>query len=595
VGECPAFVHRRLRQQADVDCRRSIGRRCLSTEVVAAVPTAAGWELSTVDAVSGATDSVPVDYLVVANGIFSYPLVPSFAGADEHEAAGGRICHTSEIHDLDDVRGKHVVVVGYGKSACDLAAAISKVTPGTVMVARQLIWKMPKRPGGLNMKYLLLTRMGEGLFRYIRPRGMERILHGLGKPLRDGVMVGLQALVTRQLRLKQLGLVPQGAFEEIARSTVSLATEGFSEKVEQGAIVVHRDTVTERLGSDGGRPVAVLSSGDALPGDVIACGTGWQQRVPFFSQELERKLTDDRGNFELYHQIQPIDVPRLSFCGYNSSFFSPLSAEVAAWWIAAFLADGIKLPPTSKQRAAIQVQLRWMEQRTNRHHARGTNIIRSRCTTSTRCSRISGSTSARPRARSSGCCRSTLWLTGSCPPGSWPGQPDRHDKTRKRRIHWSRRRRCLPRRSSLPRTRARYTRRPTSTEIAVGMPAVQRCTLPVGRYERTGPAGGGVPGRSRMAAFPRARARDRDRCCPSPRIDPAARDPASRITARIASVGQGEDEVELVAGNASTLSRSRARGQAGWYPVSDRGGGRPIQSVTRSRRHVTVSPRASIL
>ena len=78
----------------------------------------------------------------------------------------------------------------------------------------------------------------------------------------------------------------------------------------------------------------MLSSGDTLPADVIACGTGWQQRVPFFSQELERKLTDDRGNLELYHQIQPIDVLG-SFCGYNSSFFSPLSAEVAAWWIAA--------------------------------------------------------------------------------------------------------------------------------------------------------------------------------------------------------------------------------------------------------------------
>jgi cation diffusion facilitator CzcD-associated flavoprotein CzcO len=49
----------------------------LSTEVIAAEPTAAGWELSTVNAVTGATDSVQVDYLVVANGIFSYPLVPS--------------------------------------------------------------------------------------------------------------------------------------------------------------------------------------------------------------------------------------------------------------------------------------------------------------------------------------------------------------------------------------------------------------------------------------------------------------------------------------------------------------------------------------
>jgi cation diffusion facilitator CzcD-associated flavoprotein CzcO len=347
----------------------------LGTEVVAAEPTADGWELSLAVADGVAADRVQVDYLVVANGIFCYPLIPSFAGADEHRAAGGRICHTSEVHDLDDVRGKNVVVVGYGKSACDLAAAISDAAATTAVVARELLWKMPKRPGGLNMKYLLLTRMGEGLFRYLRPRGVERFLHGPGKPVRDGMMAGLQAIVVRTLRLKQLGLVPRGSFEEIARSTVSLATDNFSEKVEQGAIAVHRDTVVERLGSQDGRPVAVLSDGTTVPADVIACGTGWEQRVPFFSREIEAKLTDDRGNFELYHQIQPLDLPRLSFCGYNSSFFSPLSAEVAAWWIAAFLAGRIELPPISEQRTDIQARLRWMEQRTKGHHARGTNVI----------------------------------------------------------------------------------------------------------------------------------------------------------------------------------------------------------------------------
>jgi hypothetical protein len=65
----------------------------------------------------------------------------------------------------------------------------------------------------------------------------------------------------------------------------------------------------------------------------------------------------------------------VSFCGYNSSFFSPLSAEVAALWIAAFLVDAIELPPIERQRAEIQERLRWMEQRTNGHHARGTNVI----------------------------------------------------------------------------------------------------------------------------------------------------------------------------------------------------------------------------
>jgi hypothetical protein len=348
----------------------------LSTEVISASLTSDGWELSTVNHVSGATDVERVDYLVVANGIYCYPLIPTFAGADEYRGAGGRICHSSEFHDLEDARGKHVVVVGYGKSACDVAGAVSDVAASTTVVARELLWKVPKRFAKvLYIKYLLLTRMGEALFPYIRRRGVERFLHGAGKPIREAMIGGVQAVITWQHGLKRLGLVPNGPFEIIARANVSMVTDGFFEKVHKGTIVVHRDTLVDRVGSDGGRPVAVLSDGSTVPADVVICGTGWRQEVPFFSEELQRKLTDARGNFELYRQIQPLEIPRLSFSGYNSSFFSQLSAEVAALWIAGFLEGAIELPAVEQQRAEVQEWLRWTERRTNGHHARGANVI----------------------------------------------------------------------------------------------------------------------------------------------------------------------------------------------------------------------------
>jgi hypothetical protein len=169
--------------------------------------------------------------------------------------------------------------------------------------------------------------------------------------------------------------VPEGPFEIIARANVSMVTDGFFERVHKGIIAVHRDTLIERLGADQGRPVAVLSDGSTVPADIVVCGTGWRQEVPFFGEELQRRLTDERGNFELYRQIQPLDVPRLSFCGYNSSFFSQLSAEVAALWIAAFLEGAIELPPIDQQRVEVQEWLRWTERRTDGHHARGANVI----------------------------------------------------------------------------------------------------------------------------------------------------------------------------------------------------------------------------
>jgi dimethylaniline monooxygenase (N-oxide forming) len=217
--------------------------------------------------------------------------------------------------------------------------------------------------------------MGEGLFRYIRPRGFERFLHGRGQRVRRSMLGGVQSVATWQLGLRELGLVPHGSFENIARSTVSLATDGFYEKVRRGEIAVHRDTVVTRLLAHEGRPAARLSDGTLVAADVVVCGTGFRQHVPFLSDEIQRRLTDGRGNFELYRHIHPLDVPRLSFSGYNSSFFSPLSAEVAALWIADLLMGGLTLPPVETMRAHVDARLRWMEKRTEGRHARGTNVI----------------------------------------------------------------------------------------------------------------------------------------------------------------------------------------------------------------------------
>jgi cation diffusion facilitator CzcD-associated flavoprotein CzcO len=335
------------------------------------------WTLRTRDVGTGAANpAAEFDHLVVANGIFSEPSVPDYPGVEEFTAAGGRLCHASEFTDLEDARDRDVLVVGYGKSSCDVAVALSEVARSTNVVTREVLWKMPRRLGGVvNYKYLLLTRLGEGLFRYVEPNRVEAFLHGPGKAVRDGMLGSIQSLVVKQLKLTELGLVPEGSLERIARSTVSLASDGFFEAVADGTISVRRECRVEELLVLEGRPVARLSDGSLVPADVVVCGTGFRQRVPFLSERNQARLQDERGNFELYRQILPHDLPSTTFCGYNSSFFSPLSAEVAAWWIAEHLAGGLDLPPLERRRAHVAARLRWMEQRTEGKHARGTNII----------------------------------------------------------------------------------------------------------------------------------------------------------------------------------------------------------------------------
>ncbi|MGQ5264473.1 flavin-containing monooxygenase [Micromonospora sp. ZYX-F-536] len=351
----------------------------LSTEVVSAelLDDETGWLLASRPA--GGGDPVTMeryDHLVVANGIFCDPLVPSFPGAEDFTAAGGRVLPAGEFHDLAAARGKNVVIVGYGKSSCDVAIPVSDVAARTHVVARELLWKMPRKLGGaLNYKYLLLTRMGEALFRYITLKGFERFLHGPGNGLRRGMLDSVGSVATRQLKLRELGLVPNGSFQDIARSTVSLVTEGFFERVADGRISVHRDRTISDLLVDDGRPAARLADGTVLAADLVICGTGFRQHVPFFDDALHARLQDDAGNFMLYRQILPIDVPHLTFAGYNSSFFSPLSAEMAAVWTAAYLRGGITPPPVDRMREEVRARVAWMAARTGGRHARGTNVI----------------------------------------------------------------------------------------------------------------------------------------------------------------------------------------------------------------------------
>ncbi|WNV89213.1 NAD(P)/FAD-dependent oxidoreductase [Umezawaea sp. Da 62-37] len=343
----------------------------LNTEVTSAARTADGrWTVRTQDGAE------VFDRLVVANGVFCEPLVPAFPGVEEFTAAGGKVLAGTEFHDAESARDKHVLVIGYGKSACDVTVPISKVAASTDVIARQLLWKVPRKIAGvLNFKMLLLTRMGEALFRYIRLRGFEKFLHGPGNGARRGMLNSVGSVSVRQFGLAKLGLVPRGRMEDIVRGAIGLATEGFFEGVASGAIVVRRDQVVARLLEKEGRPWAELADGTVLPADLVVCATGFTQGVPFLDADVQERLFDERGNFVLYRQIRPVGVSGLYFNGYNSSFFSPLNAEMAAVWIAADIAGVVELPDDASMRRAVVEQLEFMDVATDRHHCRGTKII----------------------------------------------------------------------------------------------------------------------------------------------------------------------------------------------------------------------------
>ena len=346
----------------------------LGTEVVSAEPASPGWRLH-LDGPDGGGEEL-VDHLVVANGVFSEPEVPELAGREEHAAAGGRVVAPSALHDVGAAHGAHVVVVGYGRSACDVAVALSDVAASTHVVARRLLWKVPRRIAGvLNYKYLLLTRLGEALFRYQYQRGVERLLHGPGDRVRRALLTSLGRVSVRQLGLERLGLVPRGTMEDIVRGGIGLVSEGFYDRVREGRVVVHRDRRVVALLAEDGAPCARLDDGTVVRADLVVTATGYRQGVPFLPDDVVDRLTDEAGDLLLHRQVLPVDVADLTFAGYNSSFFCPLGAEIGARWTAELLAGRVPLPPREEMRARAADRLAFLDDALDGHHARGGYVL----------------------------------------------------------------------------------------------------------------------------------------------------------------------------------------------------------------------------
>lgn len=312
------------------------------------------------------------DYLIVCNGIFSDPFIPNFKGTQAFKDAGGRICHTSQFNEKADAKDKNMVIVGYGKSSLDVASHVSDLAQSTNVIARSIIWKVPKKFFGvLNMKFILLTRLGENLFKYIKPKGFAKALHGPLKFVRNTLLGGVQKVVTKQLKLNKVNLNPGNSLETIARANVSLASDSFFDKVESGEINVHKTEIKELLPTK----EAILGDGTKIKADIVVCGTGWKQHVPFMDAGVMEKVLDDKGDFRLYKNQLPFGTTNLAFNGYNSSFYSQLSSEIGALWLAEYFTGGLNLPTEKEMLRKTDEHLAWSKERSAGKNSRGTNII----------------------------------------------------------------------------------------------------------------------------------------------------------------------------------------------------------------------------
>ena len=311
-----------------------------------------------------------VDFLVVCNGVFNEPNKPEVPGRALFQ---GTVLHSTEFrqHHLDAARHQKVAVVGFAKSAHDILSQVSNVSLKPVCIYREAKWKMPRIFQGLNFKYLLLHRFGESLFPYRHLLGIHKFLHGpLGKPVTGMLTKGLGQLVAAQLKLRKSGLLPEKPFKSIANCSIGLTSDNFYERAASGEIQLEKGEIAQFV-SDG----VILNSGKKIEADQVIFATGFRQTVPFFGQELTRRIRNQKGWFQLYRNVLPADVPGLAFVGYNPSLFTPFTSELAAHYSAQYFKGQLKLPNRQAMKTEIALHQEWLMQRAPHSNASGTCII----------------------------------------------------------------------------------------------------------------------------------------------------------------------------------------------------------------------------
>jgi cation diffusion facilitator CzcD-associated flavoprotein CzcO len=317
---------------------------------------AGGWDL-TVEDDKGETGVRHYDFVVVASGTFTDPNRLNHRGDEEFLAQGGTILHSSEYTDPAIVRGRKVVVLGFSKSATDVAVnAVKEGAEEVTVVYLAPVWRVPYRFGGLvNFKHILYCRASEIMFPPWSEGRVAGFLRSLTKPLVWANWRALEGLLTLQFGLRKNGLRPKAPIDDTIACGLSIATEGFFELVSKGRIRTVQGTFERYEGKE-----VILSGGERIPLDVAIQAVGWKLGVPFLDDATKDELIAEDGQYRLYRLIANPDVPDLGFVGFNSSFATVLTSDLAAQWLVRY-ADG-KLrnqPRPEDMRTWIETHLKW--------------------------------------------------------------------------------------------------------------------------------------------------------------------------------------------------------------------------------------------
>lgn len=306
------------------------------------------------------------DFVMVSNGHYSdgknrlrFPNQESFQG---------RVITERDVKSLTEFKDKRVAVVGFGKSAVDMADfAVQQGAAQVFHVFRTPRWMFPRQLFGVHFTHYFFNRFGSVMMpSWSHPSAMERLIHTKSKGVVEGFWKMVQRLLVGKIlkRGTDKGAEAQGRLRSVIpdhplvadlRSASCLEPENYYSLVADGRIQPYHSEV-KTFNVNG----LQLQTGISIACDMVVLSLGsLTPSFPFLPAQYRALLESEPDGVQLYRHLIHPRIPRLGFAGFNHGFMHVSSVEVGTLWLSALWKGELELPSIETMEASMAFLQSW--------------------------------------------------------------------------------------------------------------------------------------------------------------------------------------------------------------------------------------------
>nr|GLL39115.1 probable flavin-containing monooxygenase 1 [Ipomoea trifida] len=321
------------------------------------------------------------DFVVLCIGKFSgVPRIPRFAMNKGPEVFDGKVIHSMDYAAMGNfraaefIKNKRVTVVGFQKSAVDIATEIARLN-GTrfpcTLLHRTVHWTVPEAL--VKLLFTNLNRFSEFLIHKPQESFFIWLLALLASPLLWVFSKAVESYLKWIYPLKKHNMVPDHGFlEQISSCKFTVLPADFYSKVEEGSILLKRSRTFSFCKT--GLILQDDDDDDASPleTDVVIFATGYESDEKlcsiFASNHFKNRITGSLA--PLYRGCIDPHIPQLAILGYSESPAILHTTEMQSKWLAHFLAGRFGLPKVSEMEEDAGRWEKCLQKYAGRHYKR---------------------------------------------------------------------------------------------------------------------------------------------------------------------------------------------------------------------------------